>query len=267
MESGLHKKIKNLLKHNILLLSIYKVVVSQIIRFIGFFVRTDEKLILFNSYGGQKYNDSPRVLFEAMKKDVRFHEYRYVWAFLDPAAFSIDGAETIKIDTPKYFLTALKAKIWITNVNIERGLSFKKKSTIYLNTWHGTGPKKSGNAIKTRNDYDFSHVDILCCDGDYLKNIFIQYFNAVESSFLMCGRPREDELFTFTAEDKEKIKRELGIPNGKRIILYMPTWRDYQHQILDCSLWKRELGDQYVVLFRAHHFENIKHIKQETGGS
>lgn len=256
MESNFHKKIKHILKHNVFVLSMYKVIVSAIFRFIGLFVRIDNNTILFTSYGGEKYNDSPRVLYESMKSDNRFKNFHFVWAFVDPGAFDVDGAEKIRIDTLKYFLTAIKAKIWITNVNIERGLSFKKKGTIYLNTWHGTGPKKSGNAIKSRNDYDFSNVDILCCDGDYLKNIFVNYFNASEQSLLMCGRPREDELFTFTEVDRIAIRDELKIPENKKIILYMPTWRDYRHNLPDFHFWKDKLGENYVVLCRIHHFNN-----------
>lgn len=263
MESDIHKKIKYILKHNAFILSIYKTVMSSTFRFIGFFVRTNDRLVLIQSYGGEKYNDSPLVLYRKMKSDDRFRDFHYVWAFVDPESFSVEGADKIKIDSFKYFLTAIKAKIWITNVNIERGLHFKKRETIYLNTWHGSGFKKSGNAIKSRNDYDFSNVDILCCDGEYMKNIFIKYFNAKEQSFLMCGRPREDELFTFTYADKVKIRNELKISAEKKIILFMPTWRDYQHKLIDCSLWKREIGDEYVVLFRTHHFDEVEQIKYE----
>ena len=50
------------------------------------------------------------------------------------------------MDSLVYFIVALKAKYWITNVNIEAGLKFKKKDTVYLNTWHGTPIKYIGNA-------------------------------------------------------------------------------------------------------------------------
>ena len=266
MESSFHKKIKHILKHNVVVLSIYKVIVSAIFRFIGLFVHIDNDIILFTSYGGEKYNDSPRVLYESMKSDNRFKNFHFVWAFVDPGAFDVDGAEKIRIDTLKYFLTAIKAKIWITNVNIERGLSFKKKGTIYLNTWHGTGPKKSGNAIKSRNDYDFSNVDILCCDGEYTKDHLSKWFNARESSLLWCGRPREDELFEFTGSDTIRIRKKLNIPDDKQVLLYMPTWRDYEYENADYSLWKKELGDKYVLLCRTHHFDkNLKCFDSSDG--
>ena len=257
----MHDKIAYLVKHNRMIQMMYRLIIGAFIRLIGLFVSTKEKQVLFSSYGGKKFNDSPKTLFDAMRNDARFSDYRYVWAFEHPEDFDVSGMQKVKIDTLRYFIVALQSKIWITNVNIERGLRFKKKGTIYLNTWHGTGPKKSGNAIKTRNDYDFSNVDILCCDGEYYKEIYLKYYNASKSSFLMCGRPREDELFTFTEDDKAKFRKRLGIPNGKRIILLMPTWREYEYSFPDFLLWKRELGEKYVILFRAHHFEKATQSK------
>ena len=125
---------------------------SGAFRCMGLFTKTDNKLILFNSFGGRKFNDSPKVLFEAMLNDPRFAGYKFVWAFEEPEKCKISGAKSIKIDSPEYFKTALKAKVWISSVNIERGLHFKKRSTIYINTWHGAGTKLIGNACNGRKD-------------------------------------------------------------------------------------------------------------------
>ena len=131
--------------------------------------------------------------------------------------------QKVKIDSLLYFKTALSAKIWITNVNIERGLHFKKKSQIYLNTWHGTGPKASGNAVKGRNDYDFSYVDIICVDGQHTRNQMINDYNAREENLLFSGRPREDELYTFNEETTKKIRNSLRFSEERRKSFYMPT--------------------------------------------
>lgn len=250
----MHDKIAWLIKHNPVIQWVYKKVMSLVFRALGLFIRLEDKLVLLSSYGGDQYNDSPKVLFEAMKADQRFEGYRYVWAFRDPSLFEIPDADKVKIDTLTYFKTALKAKIWITNVNIERGLHFKKKSQIYLNTWHGTGPKKGGNAVKGRKDYDFSYVDIVCVDGQYARDEMVNWFNAVDDHLLYSGRPREDELFTFTSEDMQRVKAKLKIPSDKKVILYVPTWREYENLELCTELWEKELSNEYVILVRAHHF-------------
>lgn len=243
-----------LIKHVPLIQWLYRHVMSSVFRFIGLFVKIDERLVLFSSYGGDQYSDSPKVIFEAMKQDARFKGYRYVWAFVNLNSFDVPGAEKVKMDSFSYFITALKAKIWITNVNIERGLHFKKTSQVYLNTWHGTGPKKGGNAVKGRKDYDFSYVDIVCVDGKYARDEMVNWFNAKDENLLHSGRPREDELFTFTESDSARVRKVLNIPDGKKVLLYMPTWREYGNLELNTSLWENALSDEYVMLVRSHHF-------------
>ena len=250
----MHDKISWLIKHVPFIQWLYQTVMGFIFRVMGRFIHVDDKLVLLSSYGGNQYNDSPKVLFEAMKTDPRFSGYRYIWAFEDPVKFDVPGAEKVKIDTLSYFKTALRAKIWITNVNIERGLHFKKKSQIYLNTWHGTGPKKGGNAVKGRRDYDFSYVDIVCVDGKYARDEMVNFFNARDEHLLYSGRPREDELYTFTQDNTTRIRAALNIPEGKKVLLYMPTWREYGNLELNSELWEKALSDKYVMLVRAHHF-------------
>lgn len=249
------KAIVYLLKHSVLIQTIYRIVFNSVFKIWSLFIKVDQKKVLFVSYGGKQFSDSPKVLYEALKKDLRFKEYKFIWAFENPDDFADCGLNTIKIDTIEYFYTAMSAKIWITNVNIERGLNFKPKETIYLNTWHGTGPKKGGNAVKGRKDYDFSRVDIFCCDGEYTKSVFKRYWNLKDSSVLMCGRPREDELFSFNDDDKKRILSDLGIQN-KKIILYMPTWREWSDYEIDYQKWEMSLKENYVMLVRSHHFSN-----------
>lgn len=250
----MHDKIAWLIKHIPFIQWLYKNIMSFAFRVMGLFIPLDDKLVLLSSYGGDQYSDSPKVLFEAMKLDSRFTGFHYVWAFGNPSKFDVFGADKVKIDTIQYFKTALKAKVWITNVNIERGLHFKKNSQVYLNTWHGTGPKKGGNAVKGRNDYDFSYVDIVCVDGKYARDEMVNWFNARDENLLYSGRPREDELFSFDEKTTIRVRKELNIPEGKKILLYMPTWREYGNLELNSELWETKLSDKYVMLVRAHHF-------------
>ncbi len=250
----MHDKIAWLIKHVPFIQWLYQKVMSLCFRLMGVFIPVDDKLVILSSYGGDQYSDSPKVLFEAMQSDPRFKGFRYVWAFGAPAKFDVPGAEKVKIDTLAYFITALRAGIWITNVNIERGLHFKKKSQVYLNTWHGTGPKKGGNAVKGRKDYDFSYVDIVCVDGKYARDEMVRWFNARDEHLIYCGRPREDELFTFDDSTRKCVRDRLNIPEGKKVLLYMPTWREYGNLELDTARWEKELSDRYVMLVRTHHF-------------
>ena len=248
-----------ILKHNMLIQRIYRICMSMVLRFVGIFVTTDEQLVLFSSFMGSHFNDSPKAIYDYMQAHPQYRKYNCVWAFEKPEDYPF--LSTVKVDTLKYFMTALRAKYWVTNTNIERGLSFKKKSTVYLNTWHGVALKKIGNDCPGRKDYNFDSVNFLCVSGDHDERVFRTAFNARENSYLRCGMPRNDELWQATAEQKAVYREKLGIPAGKKVILYAPTWRDsvdggktYTLQPpIHFADWKDRLQDQYVVLFRAHH--------------
>lgn len=260
----MHEKLAYAIKHYSWVQRLYRVVMSFLFQVWGLFTGFDDHLVLFSAMSGDQYAGSPRVLFEAMKKDPRFFAYHYVWAFTHPEKHIVEGTSVVRMDSLQYFKTALRAMIWITDVNIERGLNFKKKKTIYLNTWHGTGPKKGGNAVAGRKDYDFSRVDIFCCDGKYTHDVFVKWFNATDKSMLWCGRPREDELIKFTEDDRKRVRRELGISENTKAVLYMPTWREGQLQELDYLKWEKTLGSDYCLFVRAHHFTKNGLLNENT---
>ncbi|MGD9994145.1 MAG: CDP-glycerol glycerophosphotransferase family protein [Salinivirgaceae bacterium] len=255
-------KIEYILKHNLVIQNIYKKVMSFVFRFLGYFFSIDENIILFNSFGGRKFNDSPKVIFDYLSEKREFDNFKFVWAFENPEKYNIPKATLVKIDSWKYFKTALKAKYWISSVNIERGLNFKKNETIYLNTWHGAGTKKIGNAVSGRKDFNFSNVDFMLVQSEYEKEIFRKDFLVRDESFLLSGFPRSDELFQATNEKVLRYRKVLGIPDDKKVILYAPTWRDSVNGGMSYDIkppikiekWKEQLSNEYVVLFRTHAF-------------
>jgi CDP-glycerol glycerophosphotransferase len=53
----------NFLKYNKIIYTIFYHLFSFFINLIKIFIVPDDKLILFNSYGGRKYDDSPKLIF------------------------------------------------------------------------------------------------------------------------------------------------------------------------------------------------------------
>lgn len=260
---GLRARTDYILKHNLMMQKSYKVIMSFVFKTISIFIPINDKMILFSAHG-RRYNDSPKAIYQKMINDSMYNGYEFVWALDDPNKYDIPGGSKVKMDTIKYFITALKAKYWITCVNIERGLHFKKKQTIYLNTWHGTPLKLIGNAVTGRKDFDFSSVDIFCAAGKYEKEIYKRDFNVLEDNILLSGLPRNDELYNVLDEQIANYKRLLNIPADKKVILYAPTWRDSTDNGKSYSIrppinidyWKNELQDEYVLLLRTHAYTN-----------
>lgn len=261
---GFRARLDYILKHNYLINRLFTWSMSFLMKIWGWFVPIDKKLIVFSAHS-RKYNDSPRTLYEHMIKDPFFDGYTFVWALEDPASVIIPGpAIKVKSDTFDYFKTTLRAKYWITCVNIERGLHYKKRKCRYLNTWHGTPYKYIGNDVGSRNDYDFRSVDYWCYASQYEKEIFIRAFNVKDSALIPTGMPRNDELYYVTEEEVISIKNRIGLPLDKRIILYAPTWRDSTDHGATYSIkppintkyWEERLKGDYIVLFRTHGYTN-----------
>lgn len=260
-------KLTNRIKYSRLLYSLYYHVMNFFMSLLKLFVRTDHKLILFNSYGGRKYDDSPRAIYEKMTVDERFKGYHYIWAFHEPDKLEElpEGCTIIRTNSLRYFLTAMKARAWVTNSSMERGLNFKKKQTLYLNTWHGTPLKKMGEDL-AKDEGSFtpkknSVIDIMMAQSDLEVDVFSRMFKIPKTSFLRAGLPRNDALVSFTSEQRKAIREKLSLPENKKVILYCPTFREYEKDENGCVLvppmdltkWEQKLGKEYVLLFRSHY--------------
>ncbi len=260
------QRIVNFLKYNKAAYTAYYYTMSAAINLLKLFVKPDNKLILFNSFAGRKYNDSPKAIYEAMRRDPRFKGYHFVWAFHQPEKYKVSGAKVIKTDGLDYFMTALMARVWVTNSSVERGLNFKGKNTLYFNTWHGTPMKKMGTDIDAGNQSFSSKsdnkFDVMMSQGKFDTDVFSRSFKIPESRFLEVGLPRNDILYNHTKEQRARIRRKLGISPEQKVILYCPTFREYEkdenHGVvmappMDLKKWQDRLGKGFVLLMRAHY--------------
>ena len=266
-------KIKEILKNNKILYTIYNKTFSILLKIIGIFIPIHDNIIIFNSFGGKKYDDSPRVIFEYMITKREYSNYKFYWIFDNPKQFNIPNATLIKNNSFKFFYTSLQAKYWISNSGIERGLKFKKKKTVFINTWHGTAIKHIGideNNLKIK--INTSKPEYLFAQSEYDVRIFSRVFNVKKENIIQCGLPRNDEL---ACKDNNEeillIKKELNIPLDKKIIMYAPTYREYTRDSNGCYIcppinlkyWEDKLSDKYVILFRAHYeVNNVLRIKE-----
>lgn len=263
--NGLRARLDYILKHNYLIYRIFNICVSSVLKIIGIFIPIDKKMVIFSGQA-RKYNDSSRSLYEYMlAHPEKYGQYQCVWALEDPEHVDIPGNPIkIKADTMEYFKMTLRAKYWITCVNIERSLHYKKKGCRYLNTWHGTPFKHIGNDAGGRKDFDFGSVDYFCYASEYEKEIYKRAFRTREESMIPTGLPRNDELYRVTPQEIKDLKERLGLPLDKKIILYAPTWRDSTDNgktyaikpPIDAKRWEKELKDDYIVLFRMHTYTN-----------
>jgi CDP-glycerol glycerophosphotransferase len=100
----------------------------------------------------------------------------------------------------------------------------------------------------------------MCISGEYEREFVKRDFNVKEESIIVTGLPRNDRLYHTTQEELEFLRRKFAIPEGKKIILYAPTWRDSNdggrnYSLLppvDWQKWEQKLRGSYVLFLRTH---------------
>lgn len=155
----------------------------------------------------------------------------------------------------------------------------KKDEQIYLQTWHGTPLKRlahdihvaadttfyrsrmSAEEMYRSYDVDVARYNYMISPNRFCTEVFQSAFQIDRDRLIETGYPRNDRLVNATAEDAAQIRRQLGIPQDKKVVLYAPTWRDDQyvakgytfHLEADFRKWKRLLGEDHVVVFKPHY--------------
>lgn len=246
------------------------------------FYKMDDKVIFFEAFGGRNYTCSPKAIYEKMLTMKEFKDFKFVWAFVDPSKHDVlnDKRLTIvKTNSKDYYKYLSIAKYWIVNSIIDEGI-IKKKNQVYVQCWHGTPLKKlrydievNGAVLNTieeirkRNDRDARKFDYFISPSKYCTEKFTSAFNlkalGKENIIIEKGYPRNDFLFNKTKKDVDSIKKKLGLPLDKKVIFYLPTFRDNQHTsgigytynlAIDFDSLKKKFSKDYVILFSPHYF-------------
>lgn len=252
---------------------------------------TDPRLIVFESFMGRSYACSPRALYETMRADARFADYRFVWSFRDdkleeaPLINELSDATLVVRGTREYYDVMAKAKFWVTNSRSAEYLH-PKEDQVYIQCWHGTPLKRLGYDIEIETQNALNTTDELASrygveaakwsylvspspyTSKHLASAFDLSAERAKEVVLEIGYPRNDAIVNACrseryAEIKEGILDRLGIPKGKKLLLYAPTWRDndykvgvgyVQDELIDFDMLRDTLSDEWCILFRPHYF-------------
>ena len=241
------------------------------------------KKVVFEAYMGKKYACSPKALYQAMCRDPQYRDWELIWAFREPERYREMEKEphtkVVRYRSGEYYRAYASAKFWVTNSRLPRELQ-PKDGQEYIQCWHGTPLKrlgydlehyaeKNGSLREVRENYleETKRVTHMPSPSGFYSEKIASAFHLKEEGkeqvLLELGYPRNDELVAVTDAACKNMRRTLGIPEGKKVIMYAPTWRENQHlpgegyqfQLpVDFKRWRDVLGDEYVILFRAHYF-------------
>jgi len=248
-------------------------------------LETADKLIFFESFKGRSYACNPRAIFEYLVERPEFQDYCFIWSFRNPKRFKYlekKYPNTLVIrQYGKIYETALAmAKYWITNYRLLDHI-IPGKNQVYVQCWHGTPLKRLGcdlevsqnpvhtiSEIKRKYRHDAQRFTYLLSPSPFATEKFVSAWDlnslGKEHAVIEQGYPRNDGLFHVDVEKMAKARQRIGLreDDGRKIILYAPTWRDNQHQTgvgyvydlaLDIGAMQAHLGEDYILLCRLHY--------------
>ncbi|MET8690205.1 bifunctional glycosyltransferase family 2 protein/CDP-glycerol:glycerophosphate glycerophosphotransferase [Streptomyces sp. NPDC004732] len=175
-----------------------------------------------------------------------------------------EGVDFVTPDSPAYHRVMSRATYFINNVNWAPGL-VKREGQIHVQTHRGTPLKHMGidllgrpaalhhlnvRAQLWRSDrWDYSLVS-----GRHAERAWESAYPCHFAS-LPTGAPRNDVLVKGDPLRGVAVRRRLGIPDGRTVILYAPTPRDHRKWYdprLDFERLAREAGPGVTLLVRLH---------------
>ena len=287
MNKNIKKVLVTIAKKNVFAREVmYKVKLSRDkSRYMKFYKseKVDNKLCVFEAFNGRKYCDSPKAIYLEMLNDKKYKDYKFVWAFVNPDEFKFleknPRTKVVKYHSDEYRKTFASAKYWFTPSRLPDYI-IPKEEQVYVQFWHGTPLKRLGfdievkgkNALNTikewtqKYEYDARRYTYMVSPSKFTTEKYISAFNlkaiGKDKCILETGYPRNDALFKYDEKYVNKLKKELGLPKDKKIILYAPTWRDDQHEAgvgytyklgLDFDNFKKKFSKDYIILFRTHY--------------
>ncbi|HKB29248.1 MAG TPA: CDP-glycerol glycerophosphotransferase family protein [Streptosporangiaceae bacterium] len=226
--------------------------------------------VVFMSWKGKQCADNPLGIAAELRN--RGDDREHIWVVADPAVRAPAGATVVLRGSHEYYEALARSRYLIANDDMPAHYR-KRDGQIYLQTWHGTPLKRigfdidrpqfvSGAAYLDHLATEVTHWDLLLSQNPFSTQTLRRAFR-FDGEICEYGYPRNDVLSRPDAPQlAAAARRRLGLPEGKRVVLYAPTWRDNQFYAagryrfdlrVDLERAWKALGDDYMFLIRGHH--------------
>lgn len=254
----------------------------------------EDKTVLYEAFYGRGMLCNVNGIFRAFMKRKDFSEYTHIWVIEDfesNAAIlkeyeNMPNVRFVEFLSDDYFKCLASVKYLINNVMFP-AYFVKKDEQVYINTWHGIPLKTlgydqvDGNIATGNTIRNFLNTDYLVSPCAYHTEIYKHAFKLegiYNGKIIEEGQPRND--LTVHADKKailERMKRNgVRIEDGKKIILYAPTWKgqNYSNPTVNPEEYfefiryieSRIDTEKYQVLVKPHQVV-YQYMKEETANT
>ncbi|MFE4452297.1 CDP-glycerol glycerophosphotransferase family protein [Streptomyces sp. NPDC056796] len=225
--------------------------------------------VLYSSFDGRQYSDSPRAVHEELAR--RGTAVEHLWVVRDQQAAVPAGVRAVALHSAEWHAALARSRWIVTNTQLPEWFE-RAEGQCVVQTWHGTPLKRIGRDLAGTALADTAYIEsmprraaqwsVLVSPNSFSTPVLRRAFGHT-GEVLECGYPRNDLLY---APDRAKaaaaVRQSLAVPDGKRVVLYAPTWREDRPKRggrygldlqLDLEQARKALGDDHVLLVRRHY--------------
>ncbi|MEU3774159.1 bifunctional glycosyltransferase family 2 protein/CDP-glycerol:glycerophosphate glycerophosphotransferase [Streptomyces sp. NPDC032472] len=228
-------------------------------------------IVVYDVHQGLGGGDSPRAIHEELVR--RGEKLDHVWLVRDGRTEVPSTARAVQYDSAECWDVLARARYYVVNDSVPRHF-LRRSGQVVVQTWHGTPIKEIGHDfihdyytspdVLDGLEHDSAQWTLLASPSSYATPILKRALG-YQGEVIESGAPRADALVRPDAKRIAEVKRRLGLPEDKKVVLYMPTWRENREGFsggykldlqIDLDAARRELGEDHVLLVRGHHKVN-----------
>lgn len=225
-----------------------------------------QEAVFCTTYFGFEASDSPEAIHHEIRR--RFPELPVYWGVVDRSVVVPEGGTPVVMMSQEWHEAIATSRFLVNNVgSIMQGYK-RRPDQVDVQTWHGTPLKIVGHSLLNQQGKDDSELiregaqwDLLVSQSPYYSDVVAREF-CTRAEVIESGYPRNDEVVRADAGRIAALRSMLGIPEGDKVVLYAPTWRDNLKsgwsakffEALDLERLAKDLGENWTVLLRGHGF-------------
>lgn len=225
----------------------------------------EKRKIIFANGDGYGFGGNPKYI--ALKLLSHNKNLDLVWITSRKDAEFPEGVRAVQYGTYEHYYELGTAKVWIDNQH-KSFFTCKREGQAYIQTWHGGGPLKKiefdaeglSASYLDLCEMNSKMEDLILSPSRFNSELYRRAFH-YHGEIMECGYPRND-LFWEPDSFKRKVKQLFGIKPEEEIVLFAPTYRNFQIQKEDilnltkmCQALERRFGRKYRILVRFHPFD------------
>ncbi|HEY7629406.1 MAG TPA: CDP-glycerol glycerophosphotransferase family protein [Thermoleophilaceae bacterium] len=221
--------------------------------------------VVYLSFGGRQFSDSPRALYEELRRQESPVEH--LWVVSDARCVVPDDATVLRSGSRDYYSALADSRFVVANGFLPDWFR-RRPDQVVVQTLQGTPLKRIGldvphlKSVMRRSWKWAAQVgswDYLLSGSAFATPLLRQAYG-FEGEMLELGLPRNDVLADPEARGAV-VRMSLGLSPDTRVVLYAPTYRDHVvdrrgryrlDQHLDVERVMSALGPDVVLLIRKH---------------